>query len=49
MAMGTGHTGTGGAGGVCSTHVVYGCNREGAGMAGVRMLQWKRKWVGIKD
>lgn len=41
--MGTGHTGTGGAGGVGSTDVVQGCDRERAGMAGIGMLQENKK------
>lgn len=43
MAMGTGHTGAGRAGGVGSTDVVQGCHREGAGMAGVGMLRGTRE------
>lgn len=45
VAMGTSHTGAGGAGGVGSTDIMQGCHREGAGVAGVGMLQGTRKRV----
>lgn len=46
MAVGTCHTGTGGAGGVGGADVVHGCNREGACVARIGMLKMgKRKRV----